>query len=114
MASQYFTDPVSGARYIEEWRIIPGSLEAERDRLKDGFNREILAAQLLRAGFGTGAVNAFKADVDGLSSRYSKKFDGLASQGVDVSAARTAIATLATAAKAAATSANAVDVPSAI
>lgn len=98
----------------DSWIVFPGSLEAERDRLQDGFNREIVAAQLLRMGSGAGALNAFHADVDGLSSRYSKKLDGLVSQGVDVSAARIDITNLATAAKTAATNAGAVDVPSAI
>lgn len=95
------------------WLVLPGTLEAERDRLQDGFNREIVAAQLLRMGSGAGSVNAFKADVDTILGRYGKKLDGLASRGVDVSTVRTAITNLGTAAKTAATNAGAVDVPSA-
>lgn len=98
----------------DSWLVLPGSLEAERDRLQDGLNREIVAAQLLRMGTGAGPVNAFKADVDNIVTRYGKKLDGLASQGVNVSAARTALTNLATAAKNAATNAGAVDVPSAV
>lgn len=97
----------------DSWLVLPGTLEAERDRLQDGFNREIVAAQLLRVGSGAGPVNAFKADVDTILGRYGGKLDGLASRGVDVSAARTTITSLATSAKAAATNAGAVDVPSA-
>ncbi|WFU21914.1 hypothetical protein QA649_27910 [Bradyrhizobium sp. CB1717] len=83
--------------------------------ISTGGNRKIVAAQLHWAERpGVGSVAAFGVDVDRIVVETNRKFDNLAAgSGTDVTSAKSAFATLAAAAKTAATNAGKVEVPDA-
>lgn len=83
--------------------------------ISTGANRKIVAAQLHHAERpGVGQVAAFHTDVDRIVTRVSAQMDNLnARAGTSVTSAKSALVTLANAAKTAATNAGTVEPPAA-